>query len=141
MSYRIVLVRVPLVYLTLRKYEWIVTSRTRQIGFQLFLSRPYPRCVMFLGDTDTLVAKQNGDSFYRHASQEQLNCECVAKSMRMSVRYVLVRPFGRAQVYITELFDFIDATPGQDRYLPLFAESKAVITRTAKNDARWFGRS
>jgi hypothetical protein len=52
-------VRVPLVYLTLRKYEWIVTPRTRQIGFQLFLSRPYPRCVMFLGDTDTLVAKQS----------------------------------------------------------------------------------
>jgi hypothetical protein len=43
---------------------------------------------MLLSNPNTLVAKQNGNSFNGHAGEEQFNRKCIAKAMRMSFWYV-----------------------------------------------------
>src|SRR5262249_14329323 len=44
---------------------------------------------MPLGDTHALMAKQNRDAFNWHASQEQLDGECIAQPMRHCIAQTL----------------------------------------------------
>src|SRR5579859_1975353 len=60
MSFGIAAFGIPLVYLTFRKYEWVLIPGARQIRLQVFLSRMLPRGVVLVSNSYALVAQQFG---------------------------------------------------------------------------------
>ncbi len=64
----------------------ILSPSPPHMRLRLFLTRPYPRRVVPLGDPEARVAEQHRNSFEWHPGQKQLHREGVAEAMAVSVR-------------------------------------------------------
>ncbi len=70
--------------LRLHERNGIFAPCAPQILFELLLAGAYPRGVVALCDSQTLMPEQNGDTFQRHTGEKQLHCECVPESVCMA---------------------------------------------------------
>jgi len=82
MDYGCAFSRVPAVYPLLR---FVSLPSAPNIGFQLLLTRPNPRCIVLLGDTYTLMAQENRNTLNRHARKQELHRKRIAEAMRVAI--------------------------------------------------------